>query len=90
MDHLRSGTCKNVYDASNWISKHPGGADILKGVEANKHYQNPKLYPDPPTRLFSCPCSRISYDFWLEKLCSKDNDLLKLVDIFNNVSFYKK
>ena len=40
---------KNVYDISNWISTTSWWCEYSKGVEANKHYQNPKLYPDPPT-----------------------------------------
>ena len=36
-----------------WVPKHPGGTIIFKGVEANRHYQNKKLYPESPTDLFN-------------------------------------
>ena len=51
---------------------------ILKGVEANKHYQNPKLYPDPPTDIFKANHvhdSRCMY----ENYVVKNNDEVKLV-----------
>ena len=69
---------KNVYDISNWISKHPGGASILKGVEANKHYQNPKLYPDSPTDIFKGNHVHDEADAW-EKYVVKNNDNVKLL-----------
>jgi len=69
---------KNVYDISNWISKHPGGASILKGVEANKHYLNPKVYPDSPTDLFEGNHAHKEANAW-EKYVIKNNKNIKMV-----------
>lgn len=69
---------KNVYDISQWIPKHPGGSMILKGVEANKHYENPKLYPESPTELFKGNHVHYEADAW-EKYVEKNNDDVKLV-----------
>jgi protoporphyrinogen oxidase len=73
---------KNVYDISNWISKHPGGASILKGVEANKHYQNPKVYPESPTDIFKGNHVHDEADAW-EKYVAKNNNDVKLVGYIN-------
>ena len=69
---------RNVYDISNWIPKHPGGSAILRGIEANKHYQNPKLYPDSPTDLFKGNHSHEEADAW-DKYVLKNNDLVILI-----------
>ena len=69
---------KNVYDISNWIPKHPGGSSILRGVEANKHYQNPKLYPDSPTDLFKGNHVHEEAGAW-EKYVEKNNDVVILI-----------
>ena len=69
---------KNVYDISQWIPKHPGGSTILKGVEANKHYENSKLYPDSPTDLFKGNHVHYEADAW-EKYVEKNNDDVKPV-----------
>ena len=57
---------------------NPGGASILKGVEANKHYQNPKLYPDSPTDIFKGNHVHDEADAW-ENYVVKNNDEVKLV-----------
>jgi len=69
---------RNVYDISEWIPKHPGGSTILRGVEANKHYQNPKLYPDSPTDLFKGNHVHAEAGAW-EKYVEKNNDVVKLI-----------
>jgi len=69
---------RNVYDISEWIPKHPGGSAILRGVEANKHYQNPKLYPDSPTDLFKGNHAHAEAGAW-EKYVEKNNDVVKLI-----------
>ena len=69
---------KNVYDISEWIPKHPGGSSILRGVEANKHYQNPKLYPDSPTDLFKGNHVHAEAGAW-EKYVEKNNDVVILI-----------
>jgi protoporphyrinogen oxidase/cytochrome b involved in lipid metabolism len=69
---------KNVYDISEWIPKHPGGSAILRGVEANKHYQNPKLYPDSPTDLFKGNHVHEEAGAW-EKYVEKNNDVVILI-----------
>jgi len=43
---------KNIYDISNWISLHPGGTAILRGVEANKYYLKNSNVKQSPTELF--------------------------------------
>ena len=69
---------KNVYDLSNWISQHPGGASILKGVEANKHYKNPKIYPESPTDIFNGNHVHDEANAW-ENYVLKNNDNVKLI-----------
>jgi monoamine oxidase len=69
---------KNVYDISQWISKHPGGSSILKGVEANKYYENSKLYPDSPTDIFNGNHVHAEANAW-EKYVVKNNDSVKLI-----------
>jgi monoamine oxidase len=49
MDHDEK---KGIYDIKKWIPKHPGGAVILKGIEANKHYENPKKYKKSPYEIW--------------------------------------
>jgi protoporphyrinogen oxidase len=69
---------RNVYDISEWIPKHPGGSTIWRGVEANKHYQNPRLYPDSPTDLFKGNHVHSEAGAW-EKYVEKNNDVVKLI-----------
>ena len=69
---------KNVYDISNWIPNHPGGSAILNGVEANKHYQDPDLYPDSPTDLFKGNHAHSEANAW-ETYVKKNNDMVQLI-----------
>ena len=41
-----------VYDLSKWISQHPGGDKIYNGIEANRHYKDPKKYDKTPYEIF--------------------------------------
>ena len=68
---------KNIYDISEWIPRHPGGGIIFNGIEANKHYQNPILFPDSPTALFNGIPSHSEYNafnYFVEK-----NDLVVFI-----------
>ena len=77
---LEVGGKKNVYDVSKWIPHHPGGSAILRGVEANQHYRNPKLFPDSPTDLFKGVHYHIEEGAWDKYLVDK-NDYVKLIGI---------
>ena len=68
----------NIYDVSKWIPKHPGGSAIFKGIEANKHYQNKKLYPDSPTDLFNGIHYHQEEDAF-HKYFKEENDFVKYV-----------
>jgi hypothetical protein len=50
----------------------------LRGCEANKHYQNPKLYPDSPTDLFKGNHYHAEAGAW-EKYVEKNNDVVILI-----------
>lgn len=42
-----------IYDVGKWLKDHPGGSENLKrGIKANKHYKDPKKYPESPIQLF--------------------------------------
>ena len=60
---------KGVYDIKKWIPKHPGGAVIKKGIDANDHYKNPEEHKKSP------------YEIWKEM---HSNDILKKYIIKEN------
>tara|TARA_Y100000590_G_scaffold351997_1_gene404395 strand:- start:1534 stop:3267 length:1734 start_codon:yes stop_codon:yes gene_type:complete len=69
---------KNIYDLSEWIPKHPGGSIIYRGIEANKHYQNKRLYPESPTDIFKSIHSHEEGNVF-ERYFLRENDLVKFV-----------
>ena len=69
---------KNIYDLSKWIPQHPGGSIIYRGIDANKHYQNSKLYPESPTDLFNSVHSHTEGNVY-EKYFLNGNDLVRFV-----------
>ena len=71
---------RNIYDVSNWISHHPGGDAIFKGIEANNHYMNKKLFPDSPTDLFNGIHDHKEQGA-LEKYLKEENQYIKFVGI---------
>ena len=72
---------KNIYDVSNWISQHPGGGDaIFRGIEANNHYVNKKLFPESPTDLFNGIHDHKEQGA-LNKYLKEENQYIKFVGI---------
>ena len=49
---MKVGEDLGVYDLSKWISQHPGGDKIYNGIEANRHYKDPKKYDKTPYEIF--------------------------------------
>ena len=43
---------RGIYDIKKWIPKHPGGGVIMKGINANKHYENPDKHKKSPYEIW--------------------------------------
>ena len=69
---------KNIYDISKWIPKHPGGPIIYRGIDANKHYENKKLYPESPTDIFNSIPAHMNAGV-IEKYFIQDNNLIEYI-----------
>jgi len=74
-----------IYDVGRWLKDHPGGANNLrKGIKANKHYLNPKKYPDSPSKLFKSIESHSSGRV-IQEMLLRDNDKVKYIGIMKKV-----
>ena len=74
-----------IYDIGKWLQDHPGGANNLrKGIKANKHYLNPKKYPDPPIKLFKSIPHHSSGKV-IQKMLLRDNDKVEYIGIMKKV-----
>lgn len=71
---------KLIYDISGWIPNHPGGKIILKGIEANHHYQDNIKYPESPMMIFNGIHAHNNSQVF-DNFFKKEHVLIKLVGV---------
>jgi hypothetical protein len=74
-----------IYDVTKWLQDHPGGkANLQKGIKANRHYVNPRKYPESPIHLFK-QIEKHSSGKVVQNMLLKKNDKVKYIGLMKKV-----